>query len=117
MNFILEKSDTSDSHLSRFRVRNSVGDVVGHVAVPPAQEVDLQRHWVASAPAPRATAPRATAGGKPNPVVAAIVAHKQQSAPSRAAVGNKENAAVAAMLKAAKKQGSLPREAILRGCA
>jgi type IV secretory pathway VirB10-like protein len=124
MNFSLEKnSDTSDSHLSRFRVKNGRGDTVGHINVNPEEESDLRDHWLGSAPAaPRATAPRAPAPAPPtpaakrNPVLAAMVAHKQQQgATSRNAAG-KETAAISAMLKAAKKQRPLSQEAVLRGC-
>ena len=107
----------------RFRVRNGRGDIVGHVSVNPEEAADLQRHWLGSAPAPRATAgvptpaaPTAPAT-KPNSAVAALVAaHKRHGAPRAATTGQKENPAVAAMLKAARKQGPATREAILRGC-
>jgi hypothetical protein len=86
MTFLLEKSEASDTYLSRFRVKNAAGDVVGHINVKPSEEADLLAHWRSSA-----------------------------QAPARAAAGKRENPMVAAMVKASKRH-PLNKQAVLRGC-
>ena len=72
--------------LTKFHVLDSANSIVGIITVPNAQVFDLEKHWL----------------GAP--------------APARVAAGNKQGAAIDAMVTAAKRHGAPTRAAILRGC-
>ena len=70
--------------LTKFHILDSAGSIVGSINVQTEDADDLEKHWVASAPAP-----------------------------ARAAVGRQENPMIGAMLRAAPRNG-FSKQAILR---
>ena len=66
---------------TRFHVLASDNSICGIITVPNEQVDDLERHWVASAPAPARAA-----AGKQNPAVAAMLAAAPRNKLSKQAV-------------------------------
>ena len=121
--FRLEKSTTpSHSATTRFNVFDARGDVIGCINVDPSEEADLLAHWK-SAPQPRATAgapvpaaPAPAPAAKPTSAASALVAAFKRNGAPRAATTGKKDPMIGALVSAAKKQGPVSQEAILRGC-
>ena len=86
MTFQLSRQPRGETS-TRFHVLASDNSICGIITVENSDADDLERHWLASSPAP-----------------------------ARAAVGKHQNPMIAAMLAAAPRN-RFTREAILRGCA
>ena len=67
--------------LSKFHVLDSAGSIIGSINVQNEEADDLQKHWVASAPAPRAATT-----GKQSPMINAMVRAAKKHPLNRAAV-------------------------------
>jgi hypothetical protein len=113
MNFTLSrKPHRRDDTLTTFHVLSDNG-IVGSINVPHAEADDLERHWRGVATPPQASSAPTTKQG--SALAAAMEATRRPGALPPDHAREKENPAVAAMLRAAPKN-RLTKEAVLRGC-
>jgi hypothetical protein len=108
----------NDAVLTKFHVIDCAsGSIVGSINVASEDAADLQKHWLGSAAQPQAAAltRKDAAPTKKNALAAAMEATRRPGALPPDHARQQENPAVAAMLRASKKN-TLSAAAILRGC-